>query len=449
MELVTIALSTLLPYFYERPTTLGGKKNPGAGGLVMSEGFIAFKGLGWAAAALVVVTAVMPGTPMSQFDRLRTYTSEMTRPGLLKKTSSTTTTTTTTTTSPTTSTTDFIYTQETTIPSEFSPSTTIFASYMPNPQPSSETVGAFRFMCGSGQLSYDDPVVFPGQPHKSHLHQFYGNLGANAYSTFTSLRASGYSSCSSPTANAANRSAYWMPAMLDGKGNVVQPDTVDLYYKRNPKSSVYCQPNSDGSPNQWGIKGCATIPNGMRFIFGYDMQAGVPGTYPFYFYCDAVGGNYTTMGPALASCPVGAHLYVRADSPPCWDGAHLDSADHRSHLSYMVDTHLGWSACPANYPVSIPALTLSVAYRIAAGDTPTQWRFSSDEMHPELAAGSTMHADYFEAWDPTVKAMWTDNCIDKKLNCVGGALGNGYSIIGASQPSYGWINPNHLVPMPK
>ena len=59
-----------------------------------------------------------------------------------------------------------------------------------------------------------------------------------------------------------------------------------------------------------------------------------------------------------------------------------------------------------------------------------------------------MHADYWEAWDPTVKAMWEANCIDKMLNCVGGALGNGYSIIGASQPWYGWTNPNHLVPIP-
>jgi Domain of unknown function (DUF1996) len=413
----------------------------------MSDGFMAFKGLGWAAAALVVVATVMPGTSWSQLnrlrtteDRLRTGQNEMTRPGLLKKASYPTTTTTTTTTNTTT----FVYPQETTIPSEFAPSTSIFASYMPNPQPAGESVGAFRFMCGSGQLSYDDPIVYPGQPHKAHLHQFYGNLGANAYSTFQSLRTSGYSTCSSPTANAANRSAYWMPAMLDGKGNVVQPDTVDRYYKRDPKTSATCQPG-----NKYGITACATIPNGMRFIFGYDMQAGVPSNLPFYFYCDAVGGQSTTMGPALANCPVGAHLYVRADAPSCWDGAHLDSADHRSHLSYMVDTHLGYFACPSTHPIAIPALTLSVAYRIAAGDTPSAWRFSSDLMHPELPAGSTMHADYFEAWDPTVKAMWTDNCIDKRLNCNGGALGNGYSIIGAANPAYGWINPNHLVPMPQ
>ena len=248
----------------------------------MSDGFMAFKGLGWVAAALVVVATVMPGTTMSQLNRLRTArTEEMARPGLFKKASYPTPTTTTTTSTPTT---NQVFQQETTIPSEFAPSTTIFASYMPNPNPPSENVGAFRFLCGPGQLSYDDPIVYPGQPGKAHLHQFYGNMSANAYSTFASLRAGGSSTCGSPSANPANRSAYWMPALLDGKGNVIQPDTVDLYYKRTPKSAADCT-------NGVRMKACAGIPNGLRFIFGYDMQAGRPGETSFGFYCEALGGN--------------------------------------------------------------------------------------------------------------------------------------------------------------
>ena len=70
-----------------------------------------------------------------------------------------------------------------------------------------DVVGAFRFVCTAGQLLKDDPIVYPGQPGKSHLHQFYGNTGANASSTYSSLRKSGQSTCMSPL----NRSAYWMP----------------------------------------------------------------------------------------------------------------------------------------------------------------------------------------------------------------------------------------------
>src|SRR5207237_1141249 len=51
-----------------------------------------------------------------------------------------------------------------------------------------DVVGAFRFICGAGHILYDDPIVYPCKPGKSHLHQFYGNTGANAFSTFESLR---------------------------------------------------------------------------------------------------------------------------------------------------------------------------------------------------------------------------------------------------------------------
>jgi hypothetical protein len=44
--------------------------------------------------------------------------------------------------------------------------------------------------------------------------------------------------------------------------------------------------------------------------------------------------------------------------------------------------------------------------------------------------------------------MWTDNCINKMLNCSGGDLGNGLQLKGADKPSYGWRNPNRLVPIP-
>src|SRR4051794_14573087 len=41
------------------------------------------------------------------------------------------------------------------------------------PHASPDEVGAFRFTCLAGQVSRDDPIVYPGQPGKSHLHQFF------------------------------------------------------------------------------------------------------------------------------------------------------------------------------------------------------------------------------------------------------------------------------------
>lgn len=301
---------------------------------------------------------------------------------------------------------------------------------------SPDIVGAFRFICGAGQLAYDDPIVYPGQPGKSHLHQFYGNLGANANSTFASLRASGDSSCNNMgNGTAANRSAYWMPAMFDGKGNVVQPDYVQVYYKQVPAGSAECQ----------SMGKCVGIPNGLRFIFGYDMINNRKSTYPGHYHCEGAGST-TKVTQSITEqrglCAVGAKLVALVDTPKCWDGKNLDVADHRSHLSDMVS-----GKCPATHPYLIPQFTLGAHYTVAAGDDVGLWSLSSDAMHPELPKGSTFHADYFEAWDESVKHMWQDNCINKKLNCSGGDLGNGQQLKGASQPAYGWSNPRRLVPI--
>jgi hypothetical protein len=61
-----------------------------------------------------------------------------------------------------------------------------------------------------------------------------------------------------------------------------------------------------------------------------------------------------------------------------------------------------------------------------AGKTRT-WSLSSDTMPglPPSRPGTTFHADWFGAWDNKVMAMWMDNCIDKRLSCSGGELGNG------------------------
>ena len=130
-----------------------------------------------------------------------------------------------------------------------------------------DTVGAFRFICGAGQLSYDDPILYPGQPGKSHLHQFYGNVAANAGSTYASLRAAGDSTCNwTGSGTAANRSAYWMPAMLDGKGNVVRPDYVSIYYKQRPATD----PVVSDPTNPKYLGRAVPLPNGLRYIFGWD-----------------------------------------------------------------------------------------------------------------------------------------------------------------------------------
>jgi hypothetical protein len=42
------------------------------------------------------------------------------------------------------------------------------------PSSAHEPSGNFRFLCRASHLAADDPIVYPNQPGKSHLHHFFG-----------------------------------------------------------------------------------------------------------------------------------------------------------------------------------------------------------------------------------------------------------------------------------
>ena len=273
--------------------------------------------------------------------------------------------------------------------------------------------GAFRFICAPGQLNYDDEIVYPGQPGKAHLHQWFGNDRADGNSTYASLRTTGDSTCNS----AGNRSAYDMPAMMHPTGKVVLPDYVFVYYKRAPAASIYCKPPY--------AKACLSLPRGLRYVFGYDMAnpASTPtDTNRRWFNCDAPGasGQFATIAEAAKACPVGARIGALVVSPPCWNGRQLDSPDHRSHMAYPEQDGYGHNACPATHPYLIPFFEPGAWY--TNDGTAAQWRLSSDM---GLPGGTTLHSDWFGAWDDAIQARWTANCIDKALSCSGGDLGDG------------------------
>ena len=331
-----------------------------------------------------------------------------------------------------------------------------------------DPLGAFRFFCLPGQVLKDDPVALPGQPGASHLHQFIGNTGANANSTYASLRTSGGSTCDNrgqPTA--LNRSSYWMPAMLDGMGNVVRPDTVLVYYKQLPASSPYC-----GAPDATHTGYCTALPNGIRFIFGYNMKTmtGGPtdtGSWDYWaltFECTdrsrnqlaSVNGVYHTIPEVVAAgCPAGAWLKVGLDAPTCWDGKNLDVADHRSHVVYASGVGVGASgqrACPLDHPYRLPGIAYSWFFNTDANFLAGRWRLSSDDMLAQMTgkpvvAGTTLHMDYFEAWSPIAKARWIQNCINRHLTCSNMELGDGTEGKDGGVPAGGWmVQP--LVPAP-
>ncbi|MFD1788393.1 DUF1996 domain-containing protein [Sphingomonas floccifaciens] len=302
---------------------------------------------------------------------------------------------------------------------------------------SPDVVGAFRFICQAGHISADDPIVYPGQRGRSHLHQFFGNTLTNADSSYESLRTTGDSTCMGPL----NRSAYWMPAMLNGMGQVVRPDYVSIYYKRLPESDPACRRQG---------RACVPLPRGLRFIFGHDMldMRNAP-TGNAYWNCQGAGatpGHYPSLAEARRHCAAGSQIGAIIVAPDCWDGANLDSPDHRSHISYAGYGDTGVLRCPASHPFVIPQFTLGAWYTSDA--SLPKWHLSSDRM-PGMAPmedGTSLHSDWWGAWDDETMATWTAHCINRKLNCSDGVLGDG---TGMKRPAgFGYTATPRLVRVP-
>jgi hypothetical protein len=334
---------------------------------------------------------------------------------------------------------------------------------IPGINPSND-LGAFRIDCQvfASMLRYDDPIVYPNQPGKSHLHQFISNTEANAASTYPSLRTKGGSSCDNIGETfAINRSSYWMPAMMATLGKAVLPSHVLVYYKRYPAGGPGCV-----GPMALGT--CIDLPNGIRFVFGYNMktQTGGPtgeGTRDYWsmsYGCWSNEAGTVPIPPAAqarfhtiadvvkAGCPAGAQLHIGLDAPDCWDGKNLDSADHRSHVVYAPDGSdkgLGY-VCPADHPYLLPIISYQWFFPTDADFVAGNWHLASDEMLPNwkpgpdspVPAGISLHMDYFEAWSPRAKKGWFRTCINGPMSCSGGDMGDGTMIRKANVPAEGW-----------
>jgi hypothetical protein len=257
-------------------------------------------------------------------------------------------------------------------------------------------------------MAFDDPIVFPGKLGASHLHTFFGNTGTDGISTTESLLASQSSSCAGGT---ANRSAYWIPSLIDTTTRrALMPIQNIVYYK-----SGY-----DGNPRSTLV----APPNGLRIVAGRKAtDSGPMGSWDYWggaaiFSCNDGGKSET-----IPACPAGGELHISLTFPNCWDGKNLDSPDHRSHMAYAgytVDKR-----CPASHPQGIPQISVNIVYKVEPGANASNYRLASDNYPAGVPGGYSLHGDIWIAWDEDIKKAWMDNCVKAGKDCHGFLLGDG------------------------
>jgi hypothetical protein len=101
--------------------------------------------------------------------------------------------------------------------------------------------GAHVMSCEFSHMNFDDPIVFPGVRNATHLHTFFGNTATNFASNRDSILNSGNSTC---RGGIANRSAYWVPSLIDTRtGAPVRPHEIVFYYAHGGVPGPQIQPH--------------------------------------------------------------------------------------------------------------------------------------------------------------------------------------------------------------
>jgi len=253
--------------------------------------------------------------------------------------------------------------------------------------------------CRFSHTAPDDPIVSPGHPGYSHPHTFFGNTSTGASSTLASLRQGG-TTCRPP----ADKAAYWVPTLFQD-GQEVRPAKAQVYYVLR------------------GYDRMQAFPAGLKMIAG-DSHARRPQSQRVtYWDCAGAAVKSKPSATVPSTCPdltatvLGApkgtkphrihyrtksYLELRVNFPDCWDGKHLDSPDHKSHMAYSRNF-----VCPDSHPVKVPLIELMIRYPIRTG------------AGVALASGGqlTGHADFFNAWDEKALEHLVDECFhDRPCN---------------------------------
>jgi hypothetical protein len=229
--------------------------------------------------------------------------------------------------------------------------------------------GQFWLKCAASNRLSDDPIIYPGDPGASHLHEFLGNESTNAHSTYADM-VTAETNCRLT----ADTAAYWVPALI-GPDGPVRVVGVAVYY-RGPVGRTVAPP-----PDHRAVAGPSGINKSWRS-------------------CVGVVGTKSDTIPDCGDARVKANILF----PECTDGR-TDSADHRAHLAYVVK-----GRCPGTHPVRITRVALHVTFDSTGG---SGFILSSDDGTP----GASLHADFWNTWDQETLESLVARCINLDVVC--------------------------------
>ena len=259
----------------------------------------------------------------------------------------------------------------------------IFNAVAPVSVPAGTTkVPEFHTDCAVSSQSPNDPIVLPNMPGASHMHTFFGAAGMSA-STKTADLATASTNCTA----AGDHSAYWVP-QLQKNGQPVPIKNFRAYYGNGTVSDY---PNIKPFP-----------PGLVMVVRDAKLQVPTPKSYSPQFWCAGSAEIGRSADGNWPVCAAGGNLIFQLVFKSCWDGKHIDSPDHKSHMGDPVN-----GKCTGAYPVALPNISLMVNYDSLGGDG----------LALSSGLASSMHGDFMMGWTPESISTLVKICITEGYKC--------------------------------
>jgi len=256
--------------------------------------------------------------------------------------------------------------------------------------------GVFVSHCDYTHSLPDDPIVHPGAPGASHLHDFFGNKRTNADSTARTM-VHGDSTCRFHR----DTSGYWFPAGYH-HGVRLTPTFSKTYYFGVARMRV------------------DRIPHGLGLVAGNAMAASVGENPHASWSCGAKGHRRTPIVDHPYDCGRYARRWPFVDGvvgrvafPSCWDGLGRGPAD----VAYVVD-----GLCPPGFPHRLPTIEMQVHFGILdpclSGVFCGAKGFGTNVVL-SLSSGPfyTLHADFWNTWHQRALDHLTTRCLEEHVRC--------------------------------
>jgi uncharacterized protein DUF1996 len=251
----------------------------------------------------------------------------------------------------------------------------VAAASLPTTAVASGGSGGWITICSYDHSATDDPIIFPGQPGASHLHDFLGNSSTVATSSYEPMEAAG-TTCGT----AADKAGYWVPALYKAGVRVV------------PKGSYV---NGGATRNSFYYRA-------DNVLSSYHVTA-----FPANFRMVAGNSKATSAAdsPELKSkvpvnCATGA-ITLHVGFPNCWDG--VVAPNETAHLKYPSSYK-----CPSGYGTVLPRVIFRLEYPVGT---------SSSTITLSSGGSYTAHADFWNTWQQASLQTLVTRCLDAHKDC--------------------------------